>query len=248
MQSLPGFDAFEFADGDITHPVYVRGSGPGVLLMHELPGMVPACVDFATVIAARGFTVFIPLLFGEAGAKPATATLFARVCVSREFKCFAQHESSPVTQWLRALCVKAIRPRCPGPGIGAIGMCFTGGFVLSLFVDDLMLAPVISQPGLPFGVTAAAHAALGVSDAHLAEASASRVPILGLRFKEDSICRAERFDALRHRFGDRFEAHELPGKKHSVLTIDFVNEPEHPTFKARERVMAFLRERLVGAG
>ena len=152
---------------------------------------------------------------------------------------------SPITRWLRALCVERIRPNCPGPGIGAIGMCFSGGFVLSLFVSDMMLAPVISQPGLPFpGFRRGAGAALGVSAEDLEEASASTAPILGFRFQGDRICPPARFETLRSRFGNRFEGHELPGGKHSVLTIDFVPEPNHPTLAARDRLIAFLRERL----
>jgi len=98
MTSLDGFEVSEFTDGDITHPVYFRGAGPGVLLMHELPGMVPQCVELATFIARQGFTVFMPLLFGEPGAPPATARLALHVCISREFRCFAHNESSPITR------------------------------------------------------------------------------------------------------------------------------------------------------
>jgi dienelactone hydrolase len=246
MKPLAGFEVSEFTSGDITHPVYVRGAGPGVLLMHELPGMVPQCVEFATWIASQGFTVFMPLLFGEPGAPPATTRLALHVCISREFHCFAHNQSSPITRWLRALCVERIRPNCPGPGIGAIGMCFSGGFVLSLFISDVMLAPVISQPGLPFpSLKRGAGAALGVSPEDLAEASASTVPILGFRFQGDRICPPERFATLRHQFGERFESHELPGDQHSVLTIGFVPEPNHPTVAARDRVIAFLRQQLV---
>jgi dienelactone hydrolase len=248
MTPLDGFDVSEFTEGDTKHAVYVRGSGPGVLLMHELPGMVPQCVDLARHIASQGFTVFMPLLFGEAGAPPATARLTAHVCISREFHCFAHNKSSPITRWLRALCVQRIRPRCPGPGIGAIGMCFTGGFVLSLFVDDLMLAPVICQPGLPFpSLQPGAGKALAVSPEDLEEAKASTVPILGFRFEGDKICPKQRFETLRQVFGARFDASELPGNDHSVMTLSFVNEPSHPTFKARERMLAFLRERLLSS-
>ena len=187
--------------------------------------MVPQCVDLASRIAQQGFTVFMPLLFGEAGAPPASKRLFAHVCISREFHCFAHNESSPVTRWLRSLCVKRIRPNCPGPGIGAIGMCFTGGFVLSLFVDDLLLAPVICQPGLPFkSLKPGAGAALGVSPEDLKAVAASSAPILGFRFEGDKICPKERFDTLKPQFGNRFEKHELPGDKHSVMTLDFEDD------------------------
>lgn len=242
---LDGFDAFDHADGGMTHTVYSRGTGPGVLLMHELPGMVPQCVELATTIADRGFTVFMPLMFGEAGAPPALKTLSVRVCISHEFHCFAHHESSPITRWLRGLCADRIRPRCPGPGIGAIGMCFSGAFVLSLFVDDQLLAPVLCQPGLPFpSLKPGAGAALGVSPEDLQEALGSNAPILGFRFEGDTLCPKERFETLRSTFGTRFEGHELPGTEHSVMTLAFVNDPAHPTFQARERLFAFLHQRL----
>jgi dienelactone hydrolase len=242
---LEGFDVFQFDDSGMSHPVYVRGNGPGVLLMHELPGMVPQCVALATTIAGRGFTVFMPLMFGEAGAPPATASLLPRVCISREFHCFAHHKSSPITRWLRRLCAVKLRPRCPGPGIGAIGMCFSGSFVLSLFVDDQLLAPILCQPGLPLpSLKRGAGSALAVSPEHLHEALASAVPILGFRFEGDKICPRQRFDTLRSTFGTRFEGHELPGTEHSVMTLAFVNDPAHPTFQARERLFSFLHERL----
>jgi dienelactone hydrolase len=240
---LDGFETFEHAIDGMTHTVYTRGHGPAVLLMHELPGMVPQCVDLATAIANRGFTVFMPLMFGDAGAPPAKS-LAARVCINREFHCFAHHESSPITRWLRDLCTARIRPHCPGPGIGAIGMCFSGSFVLSLFVDDQLLAPVLCQPGLPFPLKPGAGAALGVSPEDLQEALASDAPILGFRFEGDTICPKQRFETLRSTFGSRFEGHELPGDEHSVMTLAFVNDPAHPTFQARERLFGFLHQRL----
>jgi|SRR5579862_9652249 len=244
-KSVEGFEVFEFADSGMSHAVYIRGSGPGVLLMHELPGMVPQCVELATLIANRGFTVFMPLMFGEADAPPSTMRLALRVCLSREFHCFAHRESSPITRWLRNLCTLRIRPRCPGPGIGAIGMCFSGSFVLSLFVNDQLLAPILCQPGLPFpSLKPGAGAALAVSPEDLQSALASPSPILGFRFAGDKICPAQRFETLRSTFGPRFEGHELAGTEHSVMTLSFVNDPAHPTFQARERLFAFLHERL----
>lgn len=248
MTPLRDYGAFDFKHDGMAQPVYSKGSGPGVLLMHELPGMVPECVDLADHLVAQGFTVFLPLLFGEPDAPPASTRFALRVCLSREFHCFARNESSPITRWLRALCLEKIRTACPGNGIGAIGMCLTGGFVLSLFIPDVMLAPVMCQPAMPvLAFTRARKAALGVSPADLSEAEASSVPLLGFRFQGDRICPPERFESLRRDFGARFEGHELPGSEHSVLTIDFVNRPDHPTYKARERVVEFLREQLSGA-
>lgn len=246
IKPLRNYAAEEFTHDGTTHPVYRRGSGPGVLLMHELPGMVPQCVDLADHLIDQGFTVFLPLMFGEPDAPPASFRLALPTCLRHEFHCLATQRSSPITRWLRALCLERIRPADPqGRGIGAIGMCFTGGFVLSLFIPDVLLAPVLCQPALPaLALTRGRKAALGTSPDDLAEAQASPVPILGFRFQGDRLCPPERFDTLRQVFGPRFEGHELPGNEHSVLTIDFVDRPDHPTFGARERVVRFLRDQL----
>jgi len=44
---LDGDHCFEFEHDGITHPVYRDGSGPGVLVMHEMPGMTPKCLELA---------------------------------------------------------------------------------------------------------------------------------------------------------------------------------------------------------
>jgi len=108
-----------------------------------------------------------------------------------------------------------------------------------------MLAPVMCQPGLPLpSLKPGTSAALGVSPEDLQEARASSAPILGFRFEGDRACPKQRFDTLRNTFGSRFEGHEIEGTKHSVMTLDFVNDPAHPTFQARERLMTFLHDRL----
>jgi dienelactone hydrolase len=136
---IDGFTQFDFADGGIEHAVYRNGGGPGVLIMHEVPGLTPQCIDLANRIGSAGYTVFLPLLFGEPNSS-ATVANTLRVCVSREFKCFALNESSPISVWLRALGQR-IYGDLNGNGIGVIGLCLTGGFVLSLMADSEVLAP-----------------------------------------------------------------------------------------------------------
>jgi len=65
--SIEGYDEFVFSDSGIAHPVYRRGSGPGVAVIHELPGMSAACIGLANEIAGHGFSVYLPLLFGKPG-------------------------------------------------------------------------------------------------------------------------------------------------------------------------------------
>jgi dienelactone hydrolase len=236
---MTGYSEFSFKSGAFEKIVFVKGAGPGVLLMHELPGMVRECVALADHIAAQGFTVFMPLLFGEANVTNSnlrTLGYFAQICVRREISLFAAESDSPLTTWLRALA-REVRIRCPqGKGIGVIGMCLTGGFVINLMLEDSVLAPVACQPSLPFKTD---RRALGVSPETLraAKARSAQVPLLCYRFEGDRISPKERYERLQQEFGPAFEGHVLPGDHHATLTIDLVED-------ARARVVQFFKERL----
>ena len=166
--ALAGFTKFEFDDGRWTRPVYRIGLGPAVIVIHEIPGLHPQVLAFARDVAAEGMTVFCPSLFGEPG-KPVSnlylnATMLKLACVGREFAIWSGGRSSPFVDWLRALARKA-HAECGGKGVGAVGMCFTGGFALAMMVDDATVAPVVCQPSTPFVGTAARAADLNLSPA-----------------------------------------------------------------------------------
>lgn len=252
---LPGFETFDFADGGIRHPVFRRGQGPGVVLIHELPGMTQECIRLAERIAASDFRVYMPLLFGQPGERASNKN-FARVCISREFRAFAARRSSPVVDWLRALARRA-HEECGGPGVGAIGMCLTGNFALGLMVDEILLAPVASQPSLPLSFIGRGKHELAIEPEKLArvkERASQGTRLLGLRFSGDTVCPAERFARLREELGSAFEAieidssegnpHGIDPRSHSVLTGQLVDQEGHPTREALERVLAFLAENL----
>src|SRR4051812_6683633 len=116
--------AFE-ADG-IRHPVFEKGSGPGVVLIPELPGMTPEVLGLAQHLVDAGLTVVVPSPFGTPG-RPATlgytGGTVLRMCVSAEFRAFAIGASRPFSVWLRALA-RDLAARTPGRGVGVIGMCF----------------------------------------------------------------------------------------------------------------------------
>lgn len=243
-----------------TRTVYRKGHGPAVIVMHEIPGLYPAVVDFARRVVDGGFTVFMPSLVGTPGrgfSALYSLQSMARACVAREFTTWATRQVSPIIAWLRELA-RVAHDECGGPGVGAVGMCLTGGFALAMMVDDRMLAPVLSQPSLPFPMTAAHRRDLGVDDAALVrikQRAAAGACVLGLRFTHDPLVPAARFQRLRDELGDGFLAveidsspgnpHGLPRTAHSVLTRHLVDEPGHPTHAARERVLAFFRERLL---
>ena len=250
--------AFE-ADG-IRHPVFEKGAGPGVVLLPELPGMTPEVLGLAQHLVDSGFTVVVPSPFGTPGRSMTvgyTMGTLARLCVSAEFRAFAIGASRPFSAWLRALA-RDLATRTPGHGVGVIGMCFTGNFALAAAVDAAVLAPVISQPAVPFPVGRVRRADPGVSPAEL-DVIRKRVDryglcLLGLRFSEDPNVRPERFAAIRDALGDAFEVITLdsspgnaggfPRNAHSVLTDGVRETPGHPALEARERVVAFLKERL----
>jgi len=259
MRIGPEFDASTFSFRGRTHEVFRAGSGPGVVVVHELPGLHPGVVEFGRRLIDAGYTVYLPSLFGrpgEAATVGATVRSVLRVCVSREFTILADR-TSPVASWLRALAAKA-HGECGGPGVGAVGMCFTGGFALAMAVEPSVLAPVASQPGLPAPLTRRGRAALGLDPGDLAviaDRAQHGLCVLGLRFSNDKGCPAERFQTLSRALGQAFERIEIdsspgnpdgiPTRAHAVLTIDLVDEPGHPTRTALDRVLAFMNERLL---
>src|ERR1700759_2398450 len=50
--ALKGYEKFEFNNGRWTREVYRRGSGPAVIVIHEIPGLHPAVIRFADRVGA----------------------------------------------------------------------------------------------------------------------------------------------------------------------------------------------------
>jgi len=236
--------------------VFVAGGGPAVIVMTEMPGISPEVARFARFVRDAGFTVWMPNLFGEPGRVPTIGKgvlTILRACVSREFRAFAANASSPVTQWLRALAAHA-HPLCGGKGVGAIGMCFTGNFALSMMLEPAMLAPVLSQPSLPMGQAAGMHIAPDELAAVKKRMDAEDLTVLAYRFEGDSFCRAQRFSAYQQALGDRFEGRVLPDSAanpdammknpHSVVTAHLIDEAGQPTRAAVDEILAFFKTRL----
>src|SRR5215207_10947993 len=257
--ALHGFAESTFTHDGVSRQVFRSGTGPAVIVIHEVPGLHPQVIAFGRRVVDAGFTVYMPSLFGTPG-KPFgwgyTFRSLVPACVAKEFAALALDRTQPIIGWLRRLAAEA-HAECGGPGVGAVGMCFTGGFALGMMVDDTMLAPVLSQPSLPFPVSASRRRSVGISDADLArvkERAAQGACLLGLRFTEDKAVPSARCETLRRELGDAFIAveidsskgnpHGIPRMAHSVLTEHLVDEPGHPTREALDRVLAFFAERL----
>jgi dienelactone hydrolase len=247
MASMSALDSWtqssHTADG-ITHPTYRKGSGPGVVIIHEIPGMTQDVIAFADEVVAAGHTVVMPHLFGKAAGSmsvPEVAAVFPKLCVSKEFTKMALNQTTPVATWLRSLA-RELHTELGGPGVGALGMCFTGGYALAMMVDDSVAAPVLCQPSTPFAVGRKRGADINLSPRDLEivkRRAAAGCAVLGLHYRKDPAT-GTRFDTLREELGDNFVAVEFEGKGHSVVT-------EHRQQEAVDRILAFFGERLTAA-
>jgi dienelactone hydrolase len=262
MQNADAFadyTPFDFTAGPYTRKVWRKGTGPAVIIMHEMPNLHPLVLRFADRVAQAGMTVFCPSLFGEDGRIPGKRYTMAQaiwtLCVRREFnawagKAGADGKSSPIVDWLRALARHA-HAQCGGRGVGAVGMCFTGGFALAMMTEPAVVAPVLSQPSLPLNrkdVIDSNEAELACAKARF---EAEDLCMLGLRFKSDKLVPDERFAMLHNRFGDRFRAIELddadanpntPFDPHSVLTWHVIDQPGSTTRSVEAEVIGFFRD------
>jgi dienelactone hydrolase len=256
--ALKDYTRFEFDDGRWTRDVYRRGQGPAVIIIHEIPGLHPLVIRFADRVAEAGMTVFLPSLFGEPGrpVSPgyALGQMFKNMCIAREFQVWSGGKSSPIVDWLRALANK-VHGECGGKGVGAVGMCFTGGYALAMMTEPSVVAPVLSQPSMPMAMLKKNRGAIDVSDFEIACAKKrfndEDLSMIGLRFKSDKMVPDERFATYKRHFGERFEAHEFededaepgPMGPHSVLTLNLQDRAGTPTKRVEERVIQFFRER-----
>ena len=243
MTLLDSWVLGEHSFGGTTHPTYRKGEGPGVIVIHEIPGVTPAVIGFGEEVVAAGFTVVMPSLFGTPEAPKNSVTIaktLGRVCVSREFTKLATNVTTPIAGWLRSLA-RELHDELGGPGVGALGMCFTGGFALAMMVDTSVVAPVLAQPSAPFAIGGKRSADLNLSPGDLAvvkERAAAGCEVLGLRYKKDPAV-GTRFRTLERELDGAFIKVELDGIGHSTVT-------EHRQQQGVDRVLSFFEEKLRG--
>lgn len=263
--SLSDFVSTTFTHEGTTKPVFWLGEGPAILVMTEMPGITPEVADFARRLVTEGFSVAMPDLFGEAGRPVSNGYItrsMVKGCVAKEFVAFATNKTAPITSWLRALAADAHERAgdARGAGVGAVGMCFTGGFALALAVDPLIMAPILSQPSMPLGITKKQKADVGASPSDIAVvqeriAGDEDFCVIGMRFTGDKLVPPERFARYRQLLGDAFVGIEIdssPGNPHgidrnahSVLTEEYTEDASHPANQAHDRVIELFKEKLL---
>lgn len=255
--SLSDFSRARFETVSASHDVFRKGTGPCVIVIHELPGLTPLVADFARGLVDLGLSVACPVLTGEAGQPVSQGYMLksvVKVCISKEFSIFTGGQSSPIVDWLRALATNE-HQRCGGPGVGVVGMCFSGGFALAMATEPSVIAPVMSQPSSPALLPWRKDNSRDI-DTSADELSTIKkrmqadddLCVLGYRFSNDPLVPVSRFARLEAELGDRFvgvtfdsapgNSKNHPPKAHSVLTTDRVP-------KAIEEVSAFMRRRLL---
>jgi dienelactone hydrolase len=259
---LGDFDHRQVTLRGVTKMVHVCGQGPAVIVMAEMPGISPDVARFGRWVRDAGFTVYMPSLFGRDGAVPGVedgVEVMQTACLSAEFRAFAANASSPVTAWLRALA-RLAHGECGGPGVGAIGMCFTGNFALTMMLEESVLAPVLSQPSLPLDDPAGLEISPDELGAVRERLETADLTVLAYRFEGDRFCTAQRFAAYAEALGDRFVPRVLPdsaahtnpppffqqivASPHSVVTAHLIDEAGQPTIAARDEILEFFARRL----
>jgi len=234
------------ATGDsIKHDVYELGQGKVCVIIQELPGIGQETLSLADTFVERGYKVVLPHLFGPLGKTSVAGNLFRVFCMRKEFSVFAKNQTSPIVNWLKALCAN-VKQENNVKGVAVIGMCLTGNFAITLMAEDAVLAGFSSQPSMPFLTQDALH--MSDEEVITIKAKLDEVgPMHCGRFKKDKLCTAQKFDLIRRKFNDEKERiilHELPGKGHSILTLDFVDEIGHPTKQALDEVMTYFDSQL----
>ena len=230
----------------VSHDIYHRGSGTPVVLIQELPGIGQETLALADSLVDAGHEVVMPHLFGPIGKISIGGNLARVMCMRKEFRLMASQASSPVSDWLRLLC-REVRDSRSVDGVGVIGMCLTGNFAMTLISDDSVLAAVASQPAMPFFKQGALH----MSPEEIADsrrALDTKGPMRVLRFEDDPLSTVEKSECIHRTFND--DGHErvkeivIPGKGHSVLTLDFIDETGHPTRRALDNVLTYFATNL----
>jgi dienelactone hydrolase len=239
--------------------VYYRLNGPGLLVLHELPGFTPQYVAFCNRLYLDGFSPIMPVLFGEP-CQRYDLLGYPRSLLNRDFRLYASRQSHPITHWLRNLAeaLPRVIPNLPGPEtIGVIGMCLTGILPLALLDQPRIVAPVLSQPAIPipwmwpWPCIPSGERELGLSDSELKHARTRLIKedmdVLVFRFGEDCLSPQARYNRLQEELGNHFLGHIITSATkadHALFTDRYCDQDRHPTKQAYLTLTSFLHKRL----
>ena len=247
---LENFDIKDMAfQGRERRIIVSKSSGPPVVILHEVFGVTESLMAFAEMIQAAGFRVYMPVLFGSPEPKKMNAAGIAKgtaefLCVQHQFRVFSSNDSGPWADWLRYLADWASSDSGHAK-VGAIGLCLTGNFALSMAVNDKVAAPVLGEPSLPFLVDGL-HLTPDELD-KLKQRVAEGLEVRAYRYVTDKKCKAALFLKLESELAPGFTGTTLPTmeKLHSVFTEHLRDADGQLRHDKVQEVIDFLRSRLV---
>lgn len=252
--SIHDFSDYVFRSGGSERTVYHRGPNgrPGVVLLHELPGMVRECVEFARKLSRpshsySAYRVYMPLLFGSPEQKGGKFDqMKGAICMAREMRLMSASKRSPITAWVADLTVDVAR-RTGRDRVGVIGMCLTGTLVFGLVAEPTVGAVVASQPSLPFPCTERQKRSVGMPIDELGALAERGCPALAMRYRRDWHSPRQRIESLAGAYGEtlpdplpdaiqdeqlgNLRVVDIPGDAHALLTLD---ESSHAVDAVRE--------------
>ena len=230
-----------------THNIYTLGKGKKiVVIIQELPGIGQETLSLADKFVGEGYTVVLPHLFGPIGKTATARNLIQVLCMRREFKIFAKNESSPIVDFLSELC-SSLKAKYQVKGVAVIGMCLTGNFAISLLANEDVLAGFASQPSLAILSQKSLHMSPG--EVQNIKRNIDKVGAMHCgRFEKDRLCSHKKIALLDKTFNaenrQRIVFHELPGKGHAILTLDFIDKKGHPTHSTLNDIFKYFDEQL----
>jgi len=228
----------------------VGDAGPPVILLHELPGITQYTFQLADEIAAKGYTVYMPVLSGEPGTHREGPLYTVRLALSPFLQGIRRHHTSPEAEYIVRLAEK-IHAKHSGK-MGVIGMCMTGIMPLATLRHDFVNAVVLAQPSMPF--LSRRDLGLSKSDVGIATERLKKTPAFALRFSHDDISHWERQEEL-EKLGIEFLVLDSSPENrsgfsdhaHATLTYERLAHGKHDaTDCAFKKMLAYLDTQLLG--
>lgn len=249
---LPRLECASFTHGPFTRDVYrAPVSGPAVILIHEGGGLSLSTVRIADRLSAAHLTPVLPVLI-DRPRRRASGLQVARniygLCVAREFGAFAHNESTPIVDWLRALA-RNEHERAGGPGVGVIGMCFSGGYAIAMATEPSVAAAVSAEPALPWAVPfRRTDLPMSATEwAEVADRAKEGFCVRTLRYQQDFKSPGSRMRFIEQMLPNASVV-ELPTRnpfKHSVLADATLADANSELGRALTGTISYLVERLI---
>ena len=100
--------------------LFVRGEGPPLILLHELPGLAEKTFELGDYFVKAGFKVILPLLLGRAGDDNVLLG-FAKICIRKELRDLWLGKDTKIVHLIQELATRESQA-ANDIGVGVVGM------------------------------------------------------------------------------------------------------------------------------